>query len=292
MSVSKRFETFLENISLTENQKIEGSSRREAVVKALNSHYWGTSSGTQNSIYVGSWAKYTRIRPPRDVDILYILPNSVYGRFEQRQGNKQSQILQEIKTILSGEFYRTSIKGDGPVVLVPFSTYNVEIIPSFNLINGQNWICTTTDGGSYKTSDYKSEVEEIKKSNLLTCGNTRNLIRMLKCWQSVCSIPLKSFIIEILSVEFLNNWEYKDKSTVYYDWMVRDFFEFLIGKANGYVLAPGTYEVLTLGSSWESKAQSAFARAKKACEYESSNLPNLAGDEWQKIFGTYIPKYL
>ncbi|MDR6182951.1 SMODS domain-containing nucleotidyltransferase [Asaia bogorensis] len=292
MSVSKRFDIFLRNISLTDIQKAEGASRREAVVKALNIHYWGSASGTSNSSYVGSWAKYTRIRPPRDVDILFTLPISVFHRYEQRQGNKQSQLLQEIKIILGNRFPNTSIRGDGPVVLVPFSTYNVELIPSFNLTNGQSWICVTTNGGRYTTADYIAEANEIKSSNDLTNGNTRNLIRMLKCWQYECGVQLKSFVLEILSVEFLRTWDNRDKSHIYYDWMIRDFFQFLLSKSNGCVFAPGTFQAISLGSAWQSKAYSALRNAQKACEYESKHLTNLAGDEWQKIFGTNIPKFL
>jgi hypothetical protein len=238
---------------------------------------------------VGSWGKYTRIRPPRDVDVLFQLPKATHDRFQQRTGNKQSQLLQEIKTALAASFPKTDVRGDGPVVKVPFQSFAVELAPAFKLDTGRYYIPITTDGGSYKTFDPDAESEYVKNSNTTTNENTRELIRMMKCWQSYCSVPLKSFYIEIVAVEFLKQWSYAGKSKTYYDWMVRDFLEYLIKQANTYIYVPGTYELIYLGEAWKSRAETAHGRAKSACEYESGGYPSLAGTEWQKIFGTDIP---
>jgi len=288
MSVSDRFTTFLSNISLTVDQKTRGAERKDAVVKALNAHYWGSTSNTANSTYVGSWGKFTRMRPPRDVDVLFTLPASVYNRFQLRSGNKQSQLLQEVKNVLSNTFDRTAIRGDGPVVIVPFTAYSVEVIPAFSATAGGHLVCFTDGGGHYERADYAAEAASIKNSNDTT-KNTRDLVRMMKRWQGYCSVPIKSFYLELLAVEFLGSWAHRGKSATWYDYMVRDFLEFMIGKADGYLFAPGTYALLALGSGWKSKAESALARAKKACDYEPS-YAGLAGDEWQKIFGTDIPR--
>jgi len=238
---------------------------------------------------IGSWGKSTQIRPPRDIDVLFILPYSIYQRYEQVSGNKQSQLLQEVKRVLTATYPNTTMRADGQVVLVSFVSYAIEVVPAFALTNGQYWICNTNDGGKYETTDPNAEIIKVKNSNNATKDNTRNLIRMMKCWQGYCNVPLKSFCIELLAVEFLASYEYKDKSTVYYDWMVRDFFKFLIGKSGSYVFAPGTIKIIWLGSDWKSKAESAYNRACKAVKFEADEMPYNAGGEWQKIFGTDIP---
>lgn len=146
MSVAKRFDGFLANIKLTDDQKTRGADRLSAVVSVLNAYYWGTTSGAANSVYVGSWAKLTRIRPPRDVDVLFELPASVYERFQQRAGNRQSQLLQEVKSVLAKTYSTTAVRGDGPVVIVPFTAYNVELIPAFALEGGGHWVSMTDNG--------------------------------------------------------------------------------------------------------------------------------------------------
>lgn len=291
MSVGTRFSKFLENLKLTELQKSDGASKRESVVRALNSHYWGSSSGTSNSRYVGSWAKRTRIRPPRDVDVLFELPSSVQTRFNGRSGNKQSQLLQEVRNILSSTFSNTAIKGDGPVVLVPFVSYSVELIPAFRRLGGGHLVCMTTVGGWYKNEDYDAQVTGMTVSNSASNNNTRDLVRMMKRWQSYCSVPLKSFYIELLAIDFVATWGNRGKSTMWYDYMSRDFFAYIISRQNSYVYAPGTGEMMNIGSAWAGRAESALGRAKKACTHEANDEVGLAGDEWQKIFGTDIPKY-
>jgi hypothetical protein len=291
LSVSARFDKFLSNITLTQAQLDAGAERKASVVRALNSHYWGVSSDSSNSKYVGSWGKFTRVRPPRDVDVLFSLPKSVYDRFQLRTGNRQSQLLQEVKNVLAASFPYTDVQGDGPVVKVPFSAYNVELIPAFPLTGGKYWVCMTDSGGRYKEADYDAEIKLIKDCNDRTKNNLRSLVRMMKCWQAYCSVPIKSFWIELIAVEFIDKWEYREKSSLYHDWMVRDFLKYLEGKRYGNVYAPGTYEQMYLGEAWFSKAQTARARAEKACTLEATD-SLAAGDEWQKIFGTDIPKYL
>lgn len=287
--VSARFSKFIGNLTLTETQRNDGAARRSAVVKSLNLHYYGSSNATDHSIYIGSWGKRTRIRPPRDVDVLFRLPYSTYERFEKRTGNKQSALLQEVKSVLLRSFPNTAIRGDGPAVVVPFSSYNVELIPGFKLKGTGDWICMTDNGGSYKTAGYDAEATHISESNTKTNGNTRDLIKMIKCWQGHCNVPLKSFWIELISVSFLNQWEYAGKSKTYYDWMVRDFFEYLVSQSSTYIYAPGTYEAMYIGSAWLSKANTAKSHAVNACDHDAGDRPNSAGEEWRKIFGNDMP---
>jgi hypothetical protein len=72
--------------------------------------------------------------------------------------------------------------------------------------------------------------------------------------------------------------------------MTRDFLLFLKNNANGLVYAPGTGEAMNIGDAWKSKAETAHARAEKACGLEADHKSDQAGEEWQKLFGSFIPK--
>jgi hypothetical protein len=290
MTVSARFDQFLAALRLTVDQQTDGTTKHTGVRQCLDYHYYG-SYYAGNGFLVGSWGKSTEIRPPRDIDIMFALPASVYNRYQTQPGNKQSQLLQEVKGVLEASYPSTKMRGDGQVVIVPFATYGVEVVPAFELQSGQYYICDTNSGGRYKTTDPKAEISQVKNSNNATNGNTRDLIRMLKRWQECCNVPLRSFLIELSAMEFLTTWQYKGRGSVYYDWMVRDFFAFLKNKSqwSGFIV-PGTAEIIYLeDTGWQSKAESAYSRAVKACDYEAGNMPYSAGGEWQKIFGTDIP---
>jgi hypothetical protein len=290
MTVGTRFSQFVAALMLTPDQQSDGQTKHTGVRQCLNEWYYGSKYAGYGFL-VGSWGKSTEIRPPRDIDIMFDLPKEVYDRFETHTGNKQSQLLQEIKYVLSQTYSTTEMSGDGQVVVVPFSSYGVEVVPAFLLNGGQFYICDTNSGGKYKIADPNAEINKVKDSNVATDGNTRDLIRMMKCWQGYCNIPLKSFLIELLAIEFITTWEHRGKSTVFYDWMVRDFFYFLKNKNQwSSVYVPGTYETIYLGDTgWQNRAETAYNRAVKACDFEKNDMPNSAGSEWQKIFGTDIP---
>jgi Second Messenger Oligonucleotide or Dinucleotide Synthetase domain len=289
--VGPRFDAFLENIRLTSSQTSDGEIKHKNVRNCLNQWYYNLNSDTGNSRLVGSWGKSTRVRPPRDIDVLFELPYEVYQRYQNRTGNKQSQLLQEVRDILLKRFTNTAIKGDGPAVVIPFQSFKVELVPAIKLTNGQYWICITKAGGTYKTFDPSAEIEHVKNSDDRSKGNTRALIRMAKVWQACCSVPIKSFHLELLAVNFLGQWQYFDRTTVYYDWMVRDFFAYIKEKDWTSLHVPGTGESMILDNSWKSRAESAYDRAVKACDNDADGYPYLAGEEWQKIFGTAIPMH-
>lgn len=294
--VTKRFKAFLENLELTPTQNDDGLTKIYGVVSCLNAAYYGHRSQTENAFLIGSWAKGTRIRPPRDVDLYFLLPISVYKRFEAYDAgaNKQSALLQEVKSKLLASYPTSDIKGDGPVVVAGFTSYNVEIVPAFVYDAGERsyYVANTKSGGSYKKTMPHHEADAISAADGRNSNNVRRLIRMLKAWQASCSVPMKSFYLELLAAEFMDQCAYRHNDYFYYDWISRDFFQWMITKANTHLWAPGTYELLWLGNAWQSRAETAYARAVRACEYERADEMANAGDEWQKIYGLDIPKWV
>ncbi len=156
--VRQRFRTFLENLQITAAQVEDGETKHKGVVSCLNRKYFGNAHETDNRLLIGSWGKRTRVRPPRDIDILFILPVSVYWRFDERAGNKQSQLLQEIRDVIRVTYPATDISGDGQVVVIPFNTYSVEVAPAFHRQGGGFLICDTTNDGRYKHVDPVAEL--------------------------------------------------------------------------------------------------------------------------------------
>ena len=289
--VGGRFEAFVSRLNITQPQRDEATTKVSGIVRHLNQKYWGVDSDDAHFLIEGSWGKDTQTRPPRDVDLLYVLPYDVYQRFEVRQGNKQSQLVLEIKGTLKDLHQNTRMRGDGQVVIVDFANaHGVEVLPAFELQNGQYCICITKNGGSYKIIDPVAEIEAIEQSDASSSRTTREFVRILKRWQWHCNVVdyLKSFQIELIAIDFLATVGYSLTTRCLYDYLVRDFFGYLVGKKNGWVTIPGTHEIVWLGDAWLSRAQTAYDRAVKASRYENDEMPYSARGEWQKIFGTDI----
>ncbi len=288
--VRPRFERLLENLKITADQGHDGEKKHKGVVGALNRAYYGNSHATANRILVGSWGKATRVRPPRDIDLLFIPPIDVFCQFDQRIGNKQSQLLQDIAAALRDTYPQTVIRGDGQVVVIGFNSYRIEVAPAFHYQPGGFLICDTNNGGRWKPADPEGEIAALDAADRQHNGNVRKLTRILKQWQRHCDVPIKSFHLEALVKEMLPTTNYGGRDEFWFDWLVRDAFAHMISRANGLFLMPGcASEWIWLGDNWLSKAQTAYSRALTACTYEYDNYEVLAGNEWQKIFGTMVP---
>ena len=172
---------------------------------------------------------------------------------------------------------------------MPFNTCKVEVAPAFPCQEGGYLVCDANDGGRYKLVHPEAEIAALRDADKALNGNVRKLTRILKQWQRHCNVPIKSFQIVALVMELLPRLSYGGNDEFWFDWLVRDALGHMISRANGWFAMPVAGEVIQLGDEWLSKALSAHARALKACEDEYVNCETLAGDEWQKIFGTMIP---
>ncbi|WP_369796623.1 hypothetical protein [Phenylobacterium sp. CCH12-B4] len=168
--VRRRFDALLEAIGILPNQLQDGQKKVESVTASLHRAYYGVTDWTCHAVLAGSWGRQTRVRPSGDIDLIFVLPYEVYVRFEQRDGNRQSQLLQEVKGVLAQTFTRTSLRADGQVIVVAFDTITIEVVPAFLLEDGRYWICDTNGGGRYTVSDPQALAEDLDAADLATGG--------------------------------------------------------------------------------------------------------------------------
>ncbi|MFE9941640.1 SMODS domain-containing nucleotidyltransferase [Streptomyces hirsutus] len=287
MGTESRFRQFLRNIAATESDIEDASRKTNGVAKKLHSHFYEEPYSDVYRKIIGSYGKGTQVRPPRDVDVLFLMPYTEFERYDSYSGNGQSALLQKVKSVIQERYSTTDkIRGDGQVVVVPFvGGHSVELLPAWRLENNRFVIPDTHDGGSWKIVDHGAEIKNVADSDSFNNGDTRNLIRMMKIWQQHCTVPIKSLVLELRAVRFLANWDYKGKGPLYCDWMVRDYLKELIERARYTHKIPGIKEKCEYGDAWLSRAESAYARAVKACNYEHENKHTEAAFEWRKIFG-------
>ncbi|WFR72478.1 nucleotidyltransferase [Prescottella defluvii] len=292
MSTSSRFEKFVSNISLTQTERDEATARSNAVAKKLHDHYYPTRAYTGDTkLLIGSLGKRTRVRPVRDVDMIFRIPVETFSRFNDYTSNGQSALLQEIRSVLRTRYPSTNVKGDGPIVLVDFANgHTVEVLPAWHYKNTDEgvdryWIPHTRDGGTWTISSYAAEFRNLDESDKESAGQTRRLIKMLKVWQQYCNVPVKSLCLELRAINFLKSWPDRGKSSTWDDLMVRDFFEEFIKRANYYCTIPGIDEKCYYGDAWLGKARTALANAERACSFEADGDEYNAAVEWRKIFG-------
>ena len=286
--VTRRFKALQANLALQATTIEDANTKVQGVIKTLNRNFRGESI-VGHYVVAGSWGKNTAIHPPTDIDLCFILPVEIYHRYNAYSGNKQSQLLNHVKNVLSTTYSQTAIRQDGQVVVVGFNSITVEVVPSFLATDRGLITCDTNNGGRWKQVDPQAEIGIIDQSANVLRGNHRKVVRIFKQWKRHCNVPIKSFHLEQLIGEALPRLSWGSNDEFWFDWIVRDVLAHMIARAGGGFFMPGGInEWIDLGDARKTKAEIAYHRALKACEFERENMNLSAGNEWQKIFGTVI----
>lgn len=282
------FREFCTNIQVQDNDVI--STRYKAITQRLNTDFWSTTSEAAHSFYVGSYGRNTAIQGFSDLDMLFQLPYSVYDKYNNYLGNGQSALLQSVKTSIEKTYSKTSIRADGQVILVPFSNgVTFEVVPAF--IKDNIYVFPEAkDGGRWKTTNPKPEIEEIRTRNSMCNGNLVRLCRMMRSWKGKWEVPIGGLLIDTLAYQFIENYEYRDKSYLYYDFMCRDFFKWMSeqDERQEFWRAPGSGQYVFGKGLFQYKAKRCYNISLEAIEHDAANPKRewSAKQKWREIFGT------
>lgn len=279
---------FCNNIKLDNFDDMQTTVK--GITKKLNKNYYDIDDEELHMYIVGSVGRTTAKKNTSDLDILFDLPQSVYDRINDNEGNKQSQLLQEVKNILKEKYPNTDLKGDGQVVVINFSKYTVELVPGFKQSDDSFKYPDTHEGGSWKITNPIPEIDECKKVDNDTDGNFTNICHMLRAWKNKKGFKFKGLLIDTLVNNFLEKkTQYKNCGYENYLNLVKDIFEFLKNenKDQSYWFAIGSNQKIYNddGGKFVSKAKNAYNKIKDLDE-NSKNL----NKELRNIFGKEFPK--
>jgi hypothetical protein len=288
MSISDKFSSFCSKIRIPQNVVDNISYRYKRITHQLNEDYWDTDSETSHSFYVGSYGRDTEIHTS-DIDMIFRLPYEVYERINQRTGNGQSALLAEVRNSLQKTYSTSHIKGDGQVIGIDFNDgINFEIVPAFVNKDESYTYPDSNDGGKWRITNPKPEIEAIRKANTEYNGNLKNLCRMARAWKEKWSVLMGGLLIDTLAYQFLRDWNHRTDSYTYYDWMTRDFFEFVKNQDEDkiYWLAPGSGQYVWKKGDFHYKAKRAYNLSIEAIDYEERDMPYSANGKWREIYGS------
>lgn len=293
MSLSTWFSTFCSNLQVKNPTSI--STRYKAITRRLNTDYWITNSDTAHSLYVGSYGRKTAIDGFSDLDMIFRLPYEMYVQYNNYQGNGQSALLQAVRNSIKKTYSVTNIGADGQVILVPFNDgITFEVVPAFINKDDSFTYPDSNSGGSWKTTNPSPEISAIRTRNIYCNNNLVPLCRMMRSWKHKWNVPIGGLLIDTLAYQFIIGWKNKDKSYLYYDFMCRDFFEYMANqdKNQSYWKAPGSGQYVYSKGDFRYKAKRCYNLSLDAIRYETST-PKMewsAKQKWREIFGTQFPQ--
>lgn len=292
MSVSDYFSDFCFNLRMSDNTVSTIQNRYYQITKRINMDYRNSSSETNYSLYVGSYGRGTEIFTS-DIDIIVQLPFETYSKFDSYTNNGQSALLQEVKGVLKKTYSTSFLKGDGQVIGINFQDgINFEIVPAFINNDKSYTYPDSNNGGSWRKTNPRAEIDAMNIRNNNVNKNLKRLCRMSRAWKDKNSVLISGILIDTLAYKFIDCWEYKDKSYLYYDYMSRDFFEYLknIDINQEYWLAPGSKKYVYKTGDFQCKAKKAYETSLEAIIYESEEKTYSAKEKWREIYGSKFPK--
>lgn len=292
MALGYWFSTFCSNLQVGYGGAI--SNRSGHITRRLNTDFWSTTSDTSHSLYAGSYGRNTAISGFSDVDLIFQLPYSVYKQYNEYSGNGQSALLQAVKTSIERTYSTTNIRADGQVIQVPFTDgLVIEVVPAFENNDGSFTFPNANDGGSWKTTNPRPEIKAIRDRNSVTNSNLVPLCRMMRDWKSKWNVPIGGLLVDALAYQFIENWEYRDKSYVYYDFMCRDFFKWMAAQdeSQEWWRAPGSGQYVWGKGLFQYKAKRCYNLTLEAIGHEMATPKRewSAKQKWREIFTTNFP---
>ncbi|WIG58324.1 MAG: hypothetical protein OJF49_001069 [Ktedonobacterales bacterium] len=290
MGLAGWFSTFCANLQNKDGNTI--SYRYQRITGQLNTDFWTTTSDTEHSLYVGSYGRNTAIAGPSDVDMLFQLPYAVYQQYDGHAGNGQSALLQAVRNSMAKTYSTSHIGADGQVVQVNWDDgISFEVLPAFRNTDDSYTFPDTNGGGSWKTTNPKPEIAAMRTRNAACNDNLMRLCRMMRAWKQQWSVPISGLLIDTLAYQFIETYQYRDKSYLYYDFICRDFFAWMAGqdKEQEYWRAPGSGQRVYGKGLFQYKAKQCYNLAVEAINHDTAKQDWSAKQKWRKIFGTTFP---
>lgn len=293
MGLGEWFSEFCGNLQVKDGGTI--SDRYRTITRRLNIDYWNTTSEIAHSLYVGSYGRNTANGGFSDLDMVMELPLAVYAQYNAYSGNGQSALLQAVKRSVEKTYSTTSIRADGQVIQIPFSDgITFELMPVFVNRTGSYTFPNANNGGSWGTTNPRPEIEAIRTRNNACNGNLVQLCRMSRAWKNKWDVPIGGLLIDTLAYQFIESWQYRDKSFYYYDYMSRDFFGWMADQSSTqeFWRAPGSGQYVYGKGLFQYKATRGYNIALEAIAHETATPKQewSAKTKWIDIYGTAFPR--
>ena len=276
----RRFRDFVAMLRLSPAEANRAASVAISVALSLRRQFHPEGRAISDYLLIGSHSKGTAIRPSGAIDLVYELPLE-WGR---------PTVLDDVSALLGGTAAGVE-PGRGWLTVRPEGGgIAVRVIPAFADPSGRGYLTVDPATPTYAETRWRrihplAEAEALRLADLASSDKATHLVLMIKAWRRNRRVPIGSFAVERLVVEFVTVWTAQRRNILFYDWMIRDFFFWMRLQYGRIVRVPGTPEGLPLGSDWLADAEDAYLAALQACLLARENRNDEAVFLWSRLFG-------
>lgn len=227
LTINQAFRKFKSRLELNERERKNASARHTEVRNFLNSKF-----EVDRSFLTGSYARYTKTKPLKDVDIFVVLKED-----EKHYRSKlPSVVIGDFFDALVEKYGKDAIHKQSRSVNVDFGVVvdaddntdyrvvSVDVVPAFAV--GDDYEIPDNDTGNWIKTNPQIHASRATGAHQAFSSEWKGLVRMAKYWNNNAKHgekPVKpSFLIEVMALQCLyGGWQGR------FDYEVQGFFSTL-----------------------------------------------------------------
>jgi Second Messenger Oligonucleotide or Dinucleotide Synthetase domain len=203
ISVTEAFRKFRNNLELTQGEQDDASRRQREIRQLMDESFV-----LEDDFLSGSYKRFTKTKPLKDVDIFCVLADSerdTYGN-----GKHPSVLLNKVKDVLIAKYgtdrvhkQRRSVSVEFPVTGDEERVISFDVVPSFTKGDHYEIPDEATKSGWTETNP-KIHAEKATTANANFKGEWKGMVRMIKAWNNEKGKPVKpSFLLEVMALDLI-----------------------------------------------------------------------------------------
>lgn len=227
LTVNDAFRKFKSRLELNNKEQNNASLRQKEV-----RDYLVTKFAIDNSFLTGSYARYTKTKPLKDIDIFFVLKESE----KHYRSKSPSAVINAFYDALAEKYGLSAVRKQSRSVNLDFGVVvdaddntdyrvvSVDIVPSF--ADGDEYEIPDNDIGKWIKTNPKIHAIKATEAHQNFSNEWKGLVRMVKYWNNNerhGEKPVKpSFLIEVMALQCLyGGWQGR------YDYEIQGFLSTL-----------------------------------------------------------------
>jgi len=285
-TIPEAFDILIERLKPSESETASAATHRGSIESRLT-----TDFGMQRIFRSGSFGHGTSVKGYSDLDYFAVIPAANLWA-------SSTYTLQKVKDSMQARFPATSVTVRTPAVVVPFGGGGAgerhEIIPSYadGSKNGYSLYAIPDRANGWMHSAPGAHAAWVNAINEKHAKKVKQLIRLVKYWNYIHSVGIRSFYVEMRTAEYASS-----ETSILYNHDVKRALNHMLSKSLAAMQDPqglvGYFhpcsDAVKVGAL--SKLETAVTRAQKAIDAESAGKTADAFYWWNLMFDGNFPAY-
>ncbi len=296
LTVNEAFRKFKSRLELNDREQRNASARHTEVRDFLNAKF-----AIARSFLTGSYARYTKTKPLKDIDIFFVLGEDA----KHYRSESPSVVIGDFHNALVEEYGRQAIRQQSRSVNVDFGVVvdaedntdyrvvSVDVVPAFAA--GEDYEIPDNDTGNWIKTNPEIHASKATAAHQDFSNEWKGLVRMAKYWNNNArhgEKPVKpSFLIEVMALQCLyGGWQGR------FDYEIQGFFSTLADRIfEGWPDPAGLGPAISDGMDGVSKQRArellmaASSDATIAIDHTRRGRNGEALRAWRALFGPKFP---